>query len=55
MKTWQKFIIVVVGGGAVWGISFLIGIKPEMATMLASVNTAIIGVVGYFTGFKPQA
>jgi len=51
MKLWQKLIIVVVCGGAVWGLSFLAGQKPEMAVMLASVNVAIMSVCSFFTGY----
>lgn len=51
MKTWQKAIIVVVSGGTIWGLSFLISIKPEMANMLASVNVAITAVCAFFTGY----
>lgn len=51
MKTWMKLIIVVCSGGAIWGLSFCASIKPDMATMLASVNVAIMAVCSYFTGF----
>ena len=54
MKTWQKLIIVVVCGGAIWGLSFLSSIKPEMAMMLASVNAAIMAVCSFFTGFPAK-
>ncbi len=54
MKVWQKFIIVFVAMGLVGGFSFLISIKPEMAMMLSAVNTAIVAVCSFFTGF-PQA
>lgn len=51
MKLWAKILIVCTSGAAVWGLSFLISIKPEMAMMLASVNVAITAVCSYFTGF----
>ena len=54
MKLWQKLIIVVVSGGAVWGLSFLAGQKPEMSMMLASVNTAIVAVCSYLTGYPAK-
>ena len=51
MKLWLKILIVCFSGAAVWGLSFLSGQKPEMAMMLASVNTAITAVCSFFTGF----
>lgn len=54
MKTWMKFLIVVVSGGAVWGLSYLASLKPDMAMMLASVNTAIVAVCSYFTGYPTK-
>jgi hypothetical protein len=52
MKTWQKLLIVVVSGGAVWGLSFVSSIKPEMAMILASANATIVGLCSYFTDFS---
>jgi hypothetical protein len=54
MKLWAKLLIVCGSGAAIWGLSFLISIKPEMAMMLASVNVAITAVCSYFTGFPPK-
>lgn len=51
MKIWQKLIIVCASGAAVWGLSFISSIKPDMAMMLASVNAAIVAVCSYFAGF----
>lgn len=51
MKTWVKIIIVFIGGGTVWALSYVSSIKPDAAMMLASVNAAIVGVVSYCTGF----
>lgn len=51
MKTWQKLIVVVACGGCIWGLSFLSSVKPEMATMLASINVAVMGVCSFFTGY----
>lgn len=54
MKLWVKILIVCISGAAVWGLSFLTSIKPEMAMMLASVNTAIVAVCSFFTGYPPK-
>ena len=51
MKLWVKILIVCVSGAAVWGLSFLAGVKPDMAMMLASVNSAITAVCAFFTGY----
>jgi len=51
MKLWVKILIVCFSGAAVWGLSYLASIKPDMAMMLASVNTAIVAVCSYFTGY----
>lgn len=55
MKIWQKMIIVVVCGGAVWGFSYLASIKPDMAMVLSSINAAIVGACSYFTGYPAKA
>lgn len=52
MKLWQKVIIVFVGGGIVWSLSYLSSIKPDMAMILSSANATVVGLVAYFTGFK---
>ena len=54
MKLWKKVVIVCVSGAVVWGLSFLSSVKPEMAMMFASVNTAVVAVCSYFTGYPPQ-
>lgn len=54
MKLYQKLIIVCVSGAVVWGLSFLAGQKPEMAMMLASVNTAVVAVCSFFTGYPAK-
>lgn len=51
MKLWIKVVIVCLSGAGVWGLSYLASIKPDMALMLASVNTAIVAVSSYFTGY----
>lgn len=54
MKTWQKFVVVCVSGAAIWGLSFLISVKPEMANMIASVNVAITAICSFFTGYPAK-
>jgi len=54
MKLWTKVLIVCLSGAAVWGLSFLAGMKPEMSMMLASVNAAIVAVCSYFTGYPAE-
>lgn len=54
MKLWLKVLIVCLSGAAVWGLSFLSSIKPEMALMLASVNAAVVAVCSFFTGYPAK-
>lgn len=51
MKTWQKVLIVAGSGAVVWGLSYLSSVKPEMAMMFASINTAVVAVCSFFTGY----
>jgi hypothetical protein len=51
MKTWQKMIIVCVSGAIVWGLSYTISIRPEMAMVLSTVNTSVVAICTFFTGF----
>ena len=51
MKTWKKILIVFVGGGIVWALSYISSIKPEMAMILSSANATVVGLVAFFTGF----
>jgi len=53
MKLWTKILIVFIGGGTVWALSFLSSIKPDLAMVLSSANAAVVGLVSYFTGFQP--
>jgi hypothetical protein len=54
MKLWQKILIVFVGGGIVWTLSYLTSVKPELAMILSSANATIVGLVAFFTGFTPK-
>ena len=54
MKTWQKVAIVFVGGGAVWALSYLTSLHPSIAMITASANAAIVGAVGWITGWQPK-
>ena len=54
MKLWVKILIVFVGGGSVWALSFLSSIYPDLAMVFSSANAAIVGVVSFFTGFKQE-
>ena len=53
MKNYQKVLIIFVGGGAVWVLSYISSIKPELAMIISSANATIVGLVGYITGWKP--
>lgn len=53
MKTWQKLVVIFVGGGISWTSAFLISVWPDYAVVLASLSTAATATVGIMTGFKP--
>ncbi len=54
MKLWKKLIIIFVGGGIVWSLSYLSSIKPDLAMVLSSANATVVGLVAYLTGFPPK-
>lgn len=54
MKLWIKILIVCASGAAVWGLSYLSSIKPEMAMMLASINTSVVAVCSFVTGYPSK-
>ena len=54
MKTWKKILIVFLGGGIVWSLSFLTGLKPELSMVLSSANATIVGLVAFLTGFTQK-
>jgi len=53
MKLWHKIVIVFIGGGIVWSLSYLSSVKPDLVMVLSSANAAIVGLVSYLTGYKP--
>lgn len=54
MKLWKKIIIVFIGGGIVWALSYISSIKPELAMILSSANATVVGLVAFLTGFTPN-
>lgn len=54
MKLWHKIAIVFVSMGIVGALSFLCSVKPEMAMMLTAVNTAVVAVCSFFTGYPAK-
>ena len=54
MKTWKKILIVFIGGGIVWTLSFLNGIHPELSMVFSSANATIVGLVAFLTGFTQK-
>jgi len=51
MKLWAKILIVCGSGATVWGLSFLSSTYPDMAMMFASINTSVVAISSYFTGY----
>lgn len=54
MKTWLKIVIVCLGGGLVWGLSFCSGVWPTFSMVFASFATGVTALVGVLTGFTPN-
>lgn len=55
MKTWQKLLIVCVGGGISWGLAYASSIWTTYAMVFASCSTASTALVGILTGFIPTS
>lgn len=51
LPLWAKILIVAVSGAVVWALSFLSGQYPNAAMMFASINTAIVAVCSFLTGY----
>jgi len=51
MKTWQKILIVVASGGAVWGLSYAGTVWPDYALVMSSFSAGITALCGILTGF----
>lgn len=51
MKTWQKLLIVIGCGGAVWGLSFAGAQWPNYALVTSSFAAGISALCGILTGF----
>lgn len=54
MKLWVKILVVCISGATVWGLSYVSSIKPEMSMMLASINTAVVAVCSFVTGYPSK-
>jgi hypothetical protein len=53
MKTWQKILIVCIGGALSWGLAYASSIWTQWAMVFASISTASTATVGILTGFIP--
>ena len=51
MKLWIKILVVCTSGAIVWGLSYGSSLKPEMSMMFASINTAVVAVCSFVTGY----
>ena len=54
MKLWQKVIVVVLCGGAVWGLSYCGSIWTPYALVTSSFSAGITALCGILTGFPPK-
>ena len=53
MKTWQKLLVIVAGGGIVWGLTYLSSIMPDWAMVIGPFSAGVVALVGKLTGFTP--
>lgn len=53
MKTWQKLLIVCIGGAVSWGLAYAASVWTLYAMVFASISTASTATVGILTGFVP--
>ena len=53
LKTWQKMLIVCVGGAISWGLAYASSVWTTYAIVFASLSTAATATVGIITGFVP--
>jgi hypothetical protein len=51
MKTWQKILVVVASGGAVWGLSYCASLWPVYALVFSSFSAGVTALCGIITGF----
>lgn len=53
MKTWQKLLVAVVCGGAIYGLGFAATVWTNMAQPCILAASAIGALCTVLTGFKP--
>jgi hypothetical protein len=53
MKTWQKLLIVCIGGAAAWGLAYSSSVWTQWAMIFASLSTASTATVGLLVGWTP--
>lgn len=51
MRVWQKLLIVIGSGGAVWGLSYAGSIWPTYALVFSSFAAGVAALCGTLTGF----
>ena len=51
MKTWQKILIVAIGGGIVWALSYCASLWNSYSLVFSSFSAGVTALVGILTGF----
>lgn len=54
MRKWHKIVIVVISGGAVWGLTYGASMFPEYSFVVASFATGITALSSMLTGFPAK-
>lgn len=52
MKTYQKILVVCIGGALVWGLSYCGTIWSAYALVFSSFSAGVTALVGILTGFS---
>lgn len=55
MKTWQKFLVVVIGCGLAAGLNYSSSIFPAWVVVTGSLSVACTATVGILTGWQPKS
>ena len=53
MKTWVKFIVAIVGSGAIGGLTFAASLNPTWGQVFAYSTLAISGAMSITIGWPP--
>lgn len=53
-QTWLRILIVVITGGATYGLTYTSGMYSQWSQVISLVNTALVLTCGILTGFPAK-